>query len=192
VLRFGEYAHALGYKLWLRRITSTNLTIFTTAKTGPARLWFQLRWRFILNQSHTNPVSRVQGVREKMKSLSPHLLGFLEGLCAASITRYPEYGMFLRGPKFGNEITELPTSTVSVGIAELQQFFVCALSDTSAQRPEEASYAVERFLSLIKTYHPEAELHFELPETRGWFDGLSVWLRSASGEAYFYLEWSVS
>jgi len=127
-----------------------------------------------------------------MQSLHPHLVGFLEGLCAASVTRYPEYGMFLRGPTFGAEIKSQPSSAESAGSEKLRQFFLCALSDSSAARPREASYVVERFLDLIQKHHPEASLHYEIPETRGWFDGLEVWLTASTGVAYFYLDWSVS
>jgi hypothetical protein len=48
-----------------------------------------------------------------MQSLHPRLLGFLEGLCAASVTRYPEYGMFLRGPHFGGTAPPEPEGSQS-------------------------------------------------------------------------------
>ncbi len=127
-----------------------------------------------------------------MQSLHPQLIGFLEGLCAASVTRYPEYGMFLRGPNFGTEILSQPSTANSASKLELERFFLCALSDSSAARPQEATYVVERLLELVQRLHPEAKFHCEIPETRGWFDGLEVWLTAPSGAAYFYLDWSVS
>lgn len=39
-----------------------HITISITAKTGPSRFWLPFRWRCILSQNHTNPVSRVLGV----------------------------------------------------------------------------------------------------------------------------------
>lgn len=127
-----------------------------------------------------------------MQSLNPHLVGFLEGLCAASVTHYPEYGMFLRGPFFGDEVSSRPSVPESASVEKLKEFFLCALSDTSAAKPDEANYVVERFLELIHRFHPEASLHCEVPETRGWFDGLEVWLTEPTGTAYFFLDWSVS
>lgn len=75
---------------------------------------------------------------------------------------------------------------------KLRQFFLCALSDSSASRPEDAAFVVERFCELINRFYPEASHHCEIPETRGWFDGLEVWLTATTGVAYFYLDWSVS
>ncbi|MCB1957813.1 MAG: hypothetical protein KDG55_19195 [Rhodocyclaceae bacterium] len=124
--------------------------------------------------------------------MHPQLTGFLEGLCAASVTCYPEYGMFLCGPYFGEEIRSQPSLANSAGKPELEKFFLCALSDSSAARPQEATYVVERFLEYFQRFHPDAKLHFEIPETRGWFDGLEVWLNAPSGAAYFFLDWSVS
>ena len=125
-------------------------------------------------------------------SLHPHLTGFLEGLCAASVTRYPQYGMFLRGPFTGTEVPPEPTLSQSEGRERLQQFFLCALSDTSAARPEEAEHVVKRLHELMAAYHPKASPIFKLPETRGWFDGLEVWMTEPSGVTYFFLDWSVS
>ncbi|MFG6447360.1 hypothetical protein ACG0Z6_03780 [Roseateles sp. BYS180W] len=126
-----------------------------------------------------------------MPQLHPHLIGFLEGLCAASVTRYPEYGMYLRGPTYGEEAPQ-PTKSESANSEALKSFFVCALSNTSASRPQEATYVVERFLELIQRFHPDAALHCEIPETRGWFDGLDVWLTAPTGVTHFFLDWSVS
>ena len=127
-----------------------------------------------------------------MQSLHPRLLGFLEGLCAASVTRYPEYGMYLRGPFVGDAIPPEPEEAESVSREKLCQFFVCSLSDTSVQRPQEGNYVTDRFFELLKECHPEAKLRFALPETRGWFDGLDVWLSEPGKQCYFYLDWSVS
>ena len=127
-----------------------------------------------------------------MQALNPHLVGFLEGLCAASVTHYPEYGMFLRGPVFGDDVTSRPSAQESASVEKLRAFFQCALSDTSASRPEDASHVVERFLELVRRFHPDASLHCEVPETQGWFDGLEVWLTTPSGTGYFLLDWSVS
>jgi hypothetical protein len=126
-----------------------------------------------------------------MLQLHPHVIGFLEGLCAASVTRYPEYGMYLRGPMYGSEAPQ-PSKPDSATSEALKSFFVCALSDTSASRPHEAGYVVERLLELIRRFHPDATVHCEIPETRGWFDGLEVWLTAPAGVTYFFLDWSVS
>jgi hypothetical protein len=100
--------------------------------------------------------------------------------------------MYLRGPNFGTEVLAQPSLATSAGKPELEKFFLCALSDSSTARPQEATYVVERFLDLFQRFHPEAELHLEIPETRGWFDGLDVWLNAPTGVAYFHLDWSVS
>lgn len=126
-----------------------------------------------------------------MLQLHPRVIGFLEGLCAASVTRYPEYGMHLRGPMCGSDVPQ-PSKPESADSEALKRFFLCVLSDTSASRPHEASFVVERFLELFQRFHPDAALHCEIPETRGWFDGLDVWLTAPAGVTYFFLDWSVS
>jgi type VI protein secretion system component VasK len=83
-----------------------------------------------------------------MQSLHPRLIGFLEGLYAASVTRYPEYGMFLRGPYFGSAVRSQPSAAKTATMDELRQFFLCALSDTAAARPHEAAHVVV-FLSRL-------------------------------------------
>ena len=127
-----------------------------------------------------------------MQSLHPRLIGFLEGLCAASVTRYPEYGMNLRGPVFGVEVPARSPDAQSVSAERLAQFFLCALSDTSVERPREGEYARDRLESIIRECHPGAVVEYELSETRGWFDGLDIWLRQSDGDAHVYLDWSVS
>src|SRR5262245_35228867 len=100
--------------------------------------------------------------------------------------------MFLRGPISGSEAPPMPAVSQSESLERLQQFFLCALSDTSPARPEEAKYVVNRFLELMVACHPNATPIFRLPETRGWFDGLEVWLVEPASTIYFFLDWSVS
>ena len=127
-----------------------------------------------------------------MQSLHPRLLGFLEGLCAASVTRYPEYGMFLRGLSFGSAVPPEPEGSRNASVHELREFFICVLSDTSVQRPQEGEYVVDQLLDVLKECHPHADVRFALPRHRGWFDGLEVWMNEPTGRCYFNLDWSAS
>jgi hypothetical protein len=100
--------------------------------------------------------------------------------------------MFLRGPHFGGTAPPEPEGSQSASPHELREFFVSALSDTSVQRPQEGEYVVDRLLELLKECHPNADFRFALPRTRGWFDGLEVWINEPTGRCYFDLDWSVS
>ena len=124
-----------------------------------------------------------------MLVLHPHLLGFLEGLCAASVTRYPEYGMFVRGP---DSDIPLPSGEGATR-KELCEFFLTALSDTSCERPADAEFVVDRFLGLIAEHHPSARTFMRVSHSKsGWFDGLDIWIDDGSSPTYLNLDWSVS
>ena len=126
-----------------------------------------------------------------MQTLHPRLAGFLEGLCAASVTRYPEYGMFLNGTTFGDSTPAVPSGD-GAPRELLRQFFLCVLSDTSVARPQEAEHVVERLFRIVEECHPGAHVHCEVSVTRGWFDGLDMWIDDGIGIAHLSLDWSVS
>ena len=127
-----------------------------------------------------------------MTDIHPRLRGYLEGLCAASVTRYPEYGMFIRDLEPGATVPAEPQEGELATTERLQEFFTCALSDSAAERPEEAQYAVEMFWKIVRECHPHAQVTLSVDVRRGWFDGLNIWLKEGGSTVFLHLDWSGS
>jgi hypothetical protein len=100
--------------------------------------------------------------------------------------------MFIRELEPDAPVPEEPHEEELATTERLQEFFICALLDSAAERPEEAQYVVETFWKIVRECHPDAQVKLSIDERRGWFDGLNIWLREGGGTVFLHLDWSVS
>ena len=124
-------------------------------------------------------------------TLQPFLAGFLYGLCVASRARFPQGGLQVRGVLAGEDMPALPKGD-SAPRERVMEYLAYALGDTTRSNPEEARDATEGLFAALAGAYPEARLHVQVGEHRGWFDLLRIWAILPDRTECIWLDWSVS
>jgi len=124
-------------------------------------------------------------------NLPPFLAGFLYGLCVSSRARFPQGGLQVRAVSSGND-APTPPDDEPASREQVMEYLACALGDTTRSTPEDAREATEGLFAALAGAYPDARLHFEVSESRGWFDQFRIWAILPDDTHFIWLDWSVS